>query len=54
MTRCAESGGRERDARDAESLYPLLEHEVVPAFYNRDAAGSAALGGSACGAAWPN
>lgn len=29
----------ERDARDAEELYRLLEHEVVPEFYDRDARG---------------
>jgi glycogen phosphorylase len=29
----------ESDARDAESLYHVLETEVVPAFYERDAAG---------------
>jgi starch phosphorylase len=29
----------EQDRHDAEELYTLLEHEVVPAFYNRDAAG---------------
>jgi starch phosphorylase len=28
-----------RDAGDAEQLYRLLEQEIVPAFYNRDAAG---------------
>ncbi|MCB9567753.1 MAG: alpha-glucan family phosphorylase [Myxococcales bacterium] len=28
-----------RDARDAAALYDLLEHEVVPAFYERDADG---------------
>jgi starch phosphorylase len=27
------------DAADAESLYDLLEHEVIPAFYSRDAQG---------------
>ena len=27
------------DAADAESLYTLLEQQVVPAFYDRDAAG---------------
>ncbi len=29
----------EQDAADAESLYALLEQEVVPAYYERDAAG---------------
>jgi starch phosphorylase len=29
----------EQDRHDAEELYALLEREVVPAFYNRDAAG---------------
>ncbi|PYS77187.1 MAG: hypothetical protein DMF66_10730, partial [Acidobacteria bacterium] len=29
----------ESDARDADSLYRLLESEVVPAFYERDEAG---------------
>jgi starch phosphorylase len=29
----------EQDRHDAEDLYTLLEREVVPAFYNRDAAG---------------
>jgi starch phosphorylase len=29
----------EQDARDAEALYRLLETEVVPAFYERDATG---------------
>lgn len=28
-----------QDARDAETLYGLLEREVVPSFYDRDAAG---------------
>ena len=28
-----------RDAEDAEALYATLEHEVVPEFYDRDAAG---------------
>ncbi len=28
-----------QDARDAATLYDLLEHEIVPAFYNRDADG---------------
>jgi starch phosphorylase len=27
------------DAADAEALYHLLEHDVVPAFYDRDASG---------------
>ena len=27
------------DAADAESLYSLLETEIVPAFYDRDAGG---------------
>ncbi|MCB0882467.1 MAG: alpha-glucan family phosphorylase [Thermoleophilia bacterium] len=31
--------GVERDAKDAESLYALLEGEVVPTFYDRDADG---------------
>jgi len=31
--------GEEMDRRDAESLYGVLEGEVVPAFYERDAAG---------------
>jgi starch phosphorylase len=30
---------RTQDARDAEALYGLLEREVVPQFYERDAAG---------------
>ncbi len=39
-----EAGGEEhsvseRDAHDAEALYSILEHEVVPEFYDRDAAG---------------
>ena len=34
-----ESHTREEDVRDAESLYRLLETEVVPAYYERDAAG---------------
>ncbi len=36
-----ESGGaaKEVDARDAESLYEVLETKVVPEFYDRDAAG---------------
>ena len=29
------------DAADADALYTLLEREVVPAFYDRDAAGVA-------------
>ena len=29
----------EQDARDAEALYSILEQEVVPEFYARDAAG---------------
>jgi starch phosphorylase len=33
-----EGDGRD-DARDAESLYSVLEREVVPAFYDRDPAG---------------
>lgn len=34
------AGGDEaQDARDAAALYELLEREVVPAFYERDAAG---------------
>ncbi|MCC7009301.1 MAG: alpha-glucan family phosphorylase [Acidobacteria bacterium] len=28
-----------QDAADAEALYELLEHEIVPTFYDRDAAG---------------
>lgn len=32
---------RTQDARDAEALYGLLEREVVPQFYERDAAGLA-------------
>ncbi|MCH2132598.1 MAG: alpha-glucan family phosphorylase [Phycisphaerales bacterium] len=28
-----------QDARDADLLYGLLEHEIIPAFWNRDAAG---------------
>lgn len=36
----SESGDRDaQDARDAESLYGLLEREVVPAFWERDASG---------------
>jgi starch phosphorylase len=34
-----ESHTREEDVRDADSLYRLLETEVVPAYYERDAAG---------------
>ncbi|MGZ5921846.1 MAG: alpha-glucan family phosphorylase [Rhizomicrobium sp.] len=35
------TGGEARqvDKRDAESLYDILEHKVVPEFYNRDAHG---------------
>jgi starch phosphorylase len=29
----------EMDARDADSLYKVLENEVVPTFYERDAGG---------------
>jgi glycogen phosphorylase len=29
----------ERDAEDAEALYSILEHEIVPEFYARDASG---------------
>ncbi|HEV8263787.1 MAG TPA: alpha-glucan family phosphorylase [Gemmatimonadales bacterium] len=32
-------GGQDRDAADAEQLYRLLEQEVVPLFYDRDARG---------------
>ncbi len=32
-------GGPSNDEEDAERLYTLLEQEVVPAFYNRDAQG---------------
>jgi starch phosphorylase len=28
-----------RDAADAKALYDVLEHEVIPAFYDRDADG---------------
>jgi starch phosphorylase len=35
----AEDPSFERDARDAETLYAILEREVVPEFYVRDAAG---------------
>jgi starch phosphorylase len=28
-----------QDARDAQTLYDLLEHEVLPLFYDRDASG---------------
>jgi starch phosphorylase len=28
-----------QDARDAGTLYHLIEHEIVPSFYARDAAG---------------
>jgi starch phosphorylase len=28
-----------QDARDAQTLYDLLEHEVLPLFYDRDARG---------------
>jgi len=37
----ASEGGDDgtQDARDAAALYGLLEHEVVPAFYDRDAQG---------------
>jgi starch phosphorylase len=34
-----ESHSREDDMRDAESLYQLLEEQVVPAYYERDASG---------------
>jgi starch phosphorylase len=30
---------KERDQRDAEALYTLLETEVIPLFYERDADG---------------
>lgn len=33
------SSGEEQDANDAESLYRLLEEEIVPAFWDRDDAG---------------
>ncbi len=35
----AEQAGGDRDQADAERLYALLEGEVVPAFYDRDASG---------------
>ncbi len=35
----AEIGGPQDDEREAELLYRLLENEVVPEFYRRDAAG---------------
>jgi starch phosphorylase len=34
-----EAAGAEHDARDAEELYRLLEEEIVPEFYDRDAEG---------------
>jgi len=34
------AGSEETDAADAAALYRLLEQEVVPAFYDRDAAGT--------------
>jgi glycogen phosphorylase len=34
-----EHSASERDAHDVEALYSILEHEVVPEFYDRDAAG---------------
>jgi len=34
-----ERPAEERDARDAEDLYAILEREVVPEFYDRDATG---------------
>ena len=33
---------RRDDAEDAEALYDLLEQQVVPEFYDRDATGHAA------------
>ena len=36
---CEEHSESERDAHDAETLYSILEHEVVAEFYDRDAAG---------------
>jgi glycogen phosphorylase len=35
----AERTEAERDAQDAQDLYAILEREVVPEFYDRDAAG---------------
>ncbi len=35
----AAPAGQDVDAADAEQLYRLLETEVVPLFYDRDAAG---------------
>jgi starch phosphorylase len=34
-----ESTDATQDARDAETLYGLLERDVIPAFYERDAEG---------------
>jgi glycogen phosphorylase len=39
--------------RRPAQLYSLLEHEVVPAFYDRDAAGFHGGGSRGCGRAWP-
>src|SRR5262249_36214564 len=33
------AGASDQDAADAEALYRLLEEEVIPAFYDRDARG---------------
>ncbi|HTZ70464.1 MAG TPA: alpha-glucan family phosphorylase [Acetobacteraceae bacterium] len=35
----AGSGTEEQDGHDAEALYDVLEHKIVPEFYTRDAAG---------------
>ena len=51
--------GKEHDAdpawddAEAESLYDLLEREVIPAFYSRDERGIPPAGWLGCEKAWP-
>lgn len=40
------------DAHEAESLYDLLEHEVIPEFYARNEQGVPTAWGLACGKVW--
>ena len=49
---CEHDGDAAHDAVEAAQLYDLLEREVIPEFYSRDAAIFRALGWLACVKAW--
>ena len=42
-----------QDWADAQDLYRLLEEEIVPAYYERDATGCRRAGSRSCAARWP-